>query len=101
MNYIDTEHYYEEISSLTNEVINEIEDNLLIECENNEFLLNEGNPILIGGKKRVKLCLKDIGYGDEVVVVNENGEYEMVRELSINAVLDLAECMNNAGEIPF
>ena len=95
MKYIDTEYYYEEISSLANQVINEIEDNIA-ECENNEFLLNEGYPLLIGGEKSFKLCMKDIGYGDEVVVVNENGEYEMVRELPINNILDLAECMNNA-----
>lgn len=94
MKYIDTESYYEEISSLANEVINEIEDNLA-ECENNEFLLNDGQPLLIGGEKRVKLCMKDIGYGDEVVVVNENEEYEMVRELPINDIIDLANCMND------
>lgn len=95
MKYIDTETYYEEISSLANEVINEIEDNLA-ECENNEFLLNDGHPLLIGTEKRVKLCMKDIGYGDEVVVVNENGEYELLRELPINDIVDLAEYMNNA-----
>ena len=95
MKHIDTETYYEEISSLANEVINEIEDNLA-ECENNEFFLNDGDPIYIDGEERIKLCIKDIGYGDEVVVVNKNGEYEMLREFRLGDILEIADYMNNA-----
>lgn len=94
MNYIKTDYYYDQISSLASELIDEIED-IMNDYKDKELILNDGLSLNFNGKKLIKLIFEQDNYGDlDIALYYENGETELFRELPIDDMMTIAEFVN-------
>ena len=94
MKYINNDYYYEQISALASELIDEVEDRMN-DFKDDEIILNNGLPLNFNGKNLIKLIYEKDDYGNlDIALYYENGETELFRELNIYDMMIITELIN-------
>ena len=95
---INTDYYWDEITNLCGELLNEMER--VIKDKYNgtfDFSANSLIEVTVNGSAVTKLYIyedsEDVVMDGELTYELENGEFNLVRELDINTMLEIAEIL--------